>query len=263
MFETELDTFVKKFHQLWKAGHNAHLDLESHAGVAWVGLRMQLGHAPGPQHHQLHPQFSNQKKDSPSRQRRRARRAAKQNAESVESTENVEGTEEVASNLEVVNADEATTKESEMSVNSEETEAAENATNNECIKNVVEEASTESVHCELCESKFRNTRGLRSHTGHAHKTIPQLDGCIGDELRKSIYTFESNYAKEDIVYTLVKVLGDNICQELISMVKIGSKRSADHLCTVRLSSPILWEWPELNSLQKEVIKSLKLSHVCC
>ena len=31
MLVTELETFVQKFHQLWKAGLSAHLDLESHA----------------------------------------------------------------------------------------------------------------------------------------------------------------------------------------------------------------------------------------
>ena len=106
-------------------------------------------------------------------------------------------------------------------------------------------------------------RGLKLHEGHAHKTIPQLDGCSGDELSNCIYTFESNYAKEDIEYTLVEVLTEKICQELVSIVKIGSKRSADHLCTVRLSIPMLWEWPEMNRLQAEVIKNLKLSHMCC
>ena len=30
----------------------SYMDLESHNGVAWVGLSVQLGHAPGPQHHQ-------------------------------------------------------------------------------------------------------------------------------------------------------------------------------------------------------------------
>jgi hypothetical protein len=45
---TELDTFVKKFYQLLNAGHTAHLDDDTRAGLAWVGLRVQLGHAPGP-----------------------------------------------------------------------------------------------------------------------------------------------------------------------------------------------------------------------
>ena len=44
----ELETFVDKFRRLWKAGRDAHLDLESHAGQAWVGLRVRLGHEPGP-----------------------------------------------------------------------------------------------------------------------------------------------------------------------------------------------------------------------
>ena len=44
MAVTEVDSFVRKFHQLWKAGLTAHLDLDTHAGNAWVGLRVQLGH---------------------------------------------------------------------------------------------------------------------------------------------------------------------------------------------------------------------------
>jgi hypothetical protein len=72
-YALEIDTFVKKFYQLWSAGRTAHLDVDTHAGKAWVGLRVQLGHAPGPLHHQHHPQ---KKTVSPSQQRRRARRAA-------------------------------------------------------------------------------------------------------------------------------------------------------------------------------------------
>jgi hypothetical protein len=45
---TELDTFVQKFKQLWKSDQDAHLNLESHAGKAWVGLRLRLGEEPGP-----------------------------------------------------------------------------------------------------------------------------------------------------------------------------------------------------------------------
>ena len=52
MHATELDSFVGKFHQLWKAGFTAHLDLDTHAGNAWIGLRVQLGPAPpGRSHH--------------------------------------------------------------------------------------------------------------------------------------------------------------------------------------------------------------------
>ena len=43
-----LNSFVGKFHQLWRTGSSDHLDLEleleCHAGQAWVGIHVQLGH---------------------------------------------------------------------------------------------------------------------------------------------------------------------------------------------------------------------------
>ena len=63
MSNTELDTFVQKFYHLWNAGHTAHLDIYTHAGKAWVGLCVHLGHAPGPLHHQpQYPLYQAQKK---------------------------------------------------------------------------------------------------------------------------------------------------------------------------------------------------------
>ena len=88
MFITELDTFVKKFHQLWNDGMTAHLDLDTHAGDAWVGLRVRLGPVPGPLHHEVHPYHQEvPRKESPSRQRRRARRAAARQANVVRATD--------------------------------------------------------------------------------------------------------------------------------------------------------------------------------
>ena len=74
MDNLELDTFLQKFKQLWYSGLDANLDLHAHAGQAWVGLRVRLGHAPGPLHQP--PNFPEQRKarNGPSRQRRRARR---------------------------------------------------------------------------------------------------------------------------------------------------------------------------------------------
>ena len=54
MNSSELDSFVQKFKQLWHSGVDAHLDLHTHAGQAWVHLHVRLGQAPGPLH--LHPQ---------------------------------------------------------------------------------------------------------------------------------------------------------------------------------------------------------------
>ena len=77
MYDTELETFIKKFKSLWYSGLDAHLDVETHVGQAWVSLRVQLGQAPGPLHYQVKPQFPHHKpRKSPSRERRQARRAA-------------------------------------------------------------------------------------------------------------------------------------------------------------------------------------------
>ena len=90
MFVSELDTFVEKFKTLWKKGSEAHLDIDEKAGQAWVGLRLRLGHDPGPPHHPYPPFQARSKNNSPSRQRRRERRAAerKQLAEQAQDAGN-------------------------------------------------------------------------------------------------------------------------------------------------------------------------------
>ena len=50
-----LHSFINIFHQLWKAGETAHLDLNTHAGQAWIGIRTPLGHYGQP--HQYPPQY--------------------------------------------------------------------------------------------------------------------------------------------------------------------------------------------------------------
>ena len=65
----ELHSFVQKFTQLWKAGVTAHLDIDTHAGHAWVGLRAQLGQVPtGPPYYH---QYGYHQRDHPSGQRYR------------------------------------------------------------------------------------------------------------------------------------------------------------------------------------------------
>ena len=67
----EIDSFILKFRQLWGAGLDAHLDLETHAGNAWVNLKLNLGQ------NRSNPVGSEfQKRCSPSRARRRERRSA-------------------------------------------------------------------------------------------------------------------------------------------------------------------------------------------
>ena len=44
----KLNSFINMFHQLWKAGDTAHLNLDTHAGQAWIGLRTPLGYSGQP-----------------------------------------------------------------------------------------------------------------------------------------------------------------------------------------------------------------------
>jgi hypothetical protein len=73
--DAEIDILVNNFKQLWQSGRSAHLDIDTHAGQAWIGLRVRLGHQAGP-HHQQQVHSKTGARNSPSRQRRRIRRAA-------------------------------------------------------------------------------------------------------------------------------------------------------------------------------------------
>ena len=64
--------------------------------------------------------------------------------------------------------------------------------------------------CDICDSKFKNLRGLRAHKGRLHKAtgspITQLDGeddtdCDTSEKCLNC-TFVSDFHREDVEYTL-------------------------------------------------------------
>ena len=121
MHAAELDSFVFKFKHLWRAGCDAHLEINSHAGQAWVGLHVRLGHAQRPHHQNLYTNV-NKARNGSSRQRRRERRAAqRKQAEEATTNESTEVTEEVidTNNTEKVAAEEVDT------VSSRESEKAE------------------------------------------------------------------------------------------------------------------------------------------
>ena len=97
MFDRELNSFLLKFHQLRKSGVTAHLDVDTYAGQAWVGLRVMLGpiqHQPAQRH------------QSPSYFRQQERRAAGQSSEESDSNKVV--AEEVATETKEKNAAEDT-----------------------------------------------------------------------------------------------------------------------------------------------------------
>ena len=65
MSSSEIQSFINKFHQLRRAGLTAHLNLDTHAGKAWMGLRIVIN-----------PDQKLQKSRNPSYYRRQERRKA-------------------------------------------------------------------------------------------------------------------------------------------------------------------------------------------
>ena len=93
---SELDTFVLKFKQLWRCGHEAQLNVEAKNGKAWVDMRLCLDDEPGP----LHDPFKLSKfKISPSRERRKIRREAARRENSKKESDMTIVTEEATNDL--------------------------------------------------------------------------------------------------------------------------------------------------------------------
>ena len=149
MFISELDSFIWKFHQLRQAGVTAHLDVDTHAGQAWVGLRVMLGSVQN-QQFQYHHQGSSSRHRSPSYFRRQERRNA---AKQTKTTEEA--------------AEEASEDNNKASEKKEEAVVEATPENH---------AAPVSFDCELCDFTSNRVTGLRIHMTKMHATIEQLDG---------------------------------------------------------------------------------------
>ena len=247
-------------------------------GLAWVQLEVGLGRPlglpqPHPHHHQHLPRNGN------SRYRRRNRRAATRNVnENIEPEAAPGAAENEGSNEENEDPANGATPAGEADEPANVAAIAEKALA-VITDSVAEEASTENVvheeieitaekaitdySCDQCGSNFNSVRALRAHKGRKHKAlvvspIPQLDGASENFGNRIIYTFVSEFAREDIEYTLREIF-PHVETNLISQVKIVRPRSADHLCTVEIIPPDLqnFSWPEMSTVQDEVIKDLQ------
>ena len=67
---TEASELFEKFQEFWRAGKDARLSMECYAGKAWLSLHVHVHQQPPP----LQPHL--QRRQGPSRLRRRARREA-------------------------------------------------------------------------------------------------------------------------------------------------------------------------------------------
>ena len=157
MLRSELDNFISMFHQLRSKGFTAHLVIDTHAGNAWVGLRVMLGNVQ--QQHQVNSKSRNR---SPSYFRRQERRkAARAAAESQ--------------NQNLVN-----------NVNAEEANLIDNISSR-CLIETVPKATNDkeatekvSFKCDQCDLFSNRQADLKIHTTRKHATIEQLDGNIED-----------------------------------------------------------------------------------
>ena len=139
MSVSELDTFYFKFKNLLLAEKNATLSLKSDAGRAQVTLSVDLGHLllePGPQHvHQV--------RNSPSRQRRRERRAAARRQAEAEKALEQETAEEAANPATVAVAAEE--------VDEDELNKLEKSTVPEVIEKVTDEFCPDKEYSDVLE----------------------------------------------------------------------------------------------------------------
>ena len=213
----EVDNFVQKFKNLWKSGYDAHLDVDTCDGQAWVGLRVRLGEHPGHifgNHHHAR----NRKSQAIQRRREKRDNMRKGSTEQVAAvTEHIIDENESISTVEVVdhsnaNADELPTTEEvvdssvaivEKSSNDEETKPndtgggrttrAEEATvpldtskskdESPIVNPTIGGARSEMNYmCFLCDKRFAEMQILKDHM-QTHNQIPQLDGHEDIRLR--------------------------------------------------------------------------------
>jgi hypothetical protein len=92
MANQELNSFILKFKNLWRAGKNANLTIKSIAGKAHVSLNVELDDNPADLDQHQHGN-GNGSRNGPARQRRRLRRAAARQAEKATDAVNEEEAE--------------------------------------------------------------------------------------------------------------------------------------------------------------------------
>ena len=72
--------------------------------------------------------------------------------------------------------------------------------------------------------------------------IPQVDGVFDEDV---LYTFVSDFDREDIEYTINEFFPEDMETKLVSVIRIGGLKSADQLCKVLMKIPPKknFRWP--------------------
>ena len=249
MASREIDSFVRKFQQLWSAGFSAHLDLDSDAGEAWVGLRVKLGH--GREQRDL-PTFFHSKFDSPSRQRRRHKRAAERHThenatkETGEVSDHIEAKIEVDKSIRNFSGDVTNDRKEIGSAECDDLPYDVENQNREEIEDIVAEKVTADTQVDVnTDNVSERTECKEADTDlHSDKKCEEVENSEGKNCEKGNVRVNENETNTNsdklnvpaspitIVYALAKFENSNVSQ--ISTIEASALsnilKSKDHLC---------------------------------
>ena len=199
MHVNELNSFVHKFNQLWKACFTAHLDLDSHAGNAWVGIRVQLGPAPPGPHHHPHQHVPPSRYRGPSysrrlEKRRVARCQASQSPTAEVSDDQLDSEKSKAVKATIEHSNEEVTKKvTQKDSSTDNSEGVEDLDKNKQEEKNAEKVITPEYHdCPICDFRSTWKNGLKIHMNRMHTKLEQIDGSVDSNIKECDVKYENS-----------------------------------------------------------------------
>ena len=219
----EMNSFVMKLKNLWNAGRNATLNLETIAGKVKVSLSVELDNPDGGEQPQHWIQNSGSR-NSPAQQRRRSRRAAVRSA-AKEETDDVK-TEVTEKETDVADVDvtgkETDAAEAQVKGNIEDLDVTETENTETIIEDFIDEFCSEEEYKKEVEDNFEifqvTTKQFPEESGKNESEV------IKETKRNLSQTF--NYlrvSKEDRTFKILKSEKFNNCVKMLLKVKNTSK----------------------------------------
>ena len=221
-----------KFKQLWKSGLDAHLDLNTSAGKAWVGLRLQLGDAQHTQHQDGYNQHRQKSRDSPAKERRRNKRASLRELKSNEDLASASEEEESRDNDNLESIEEIV---EDVSINEKVTEEEKGE---EIVehKETVEEAVHENVTEDITEEVSNGDKDM--HNQFDEEVVEKVDLPLVNEVEKVVEQPANKKVLEE------PTSGEEILQEVSDEGKVFTKNVASETVVVVYATAVLENCPD-------------------
>ena len=252
MATEEIDKFVRKFKDLWKLGFDAHLDVDAHAGEAWVGLRVRIGRAQG-------VPYPKSEGSSPARERRRVRRAAvrKEQSDRIVKEEELEEsdesfvTEEVAVQInDIVQLTQENGEADENSATTEEVAAK--------IEIVCQEAETAG------KEEVENVNEYKDVVAEEADKMTEKAKIVDEKIKKeedftAFFSFRSKSSEEVISESLKTIFPpDGATDTTLVLREWLGPRTNEHLCTLKVHTPDQnISWPTMEASLVDVFREAR------